>query len=331
MILSVVEPVTSAANFTDVIDHPSGFLALSARNRRFTVRGIPGFIAYRDQRNHRVSLGGVHAPKSYRSLLLDHFLAKAKRRRRRVICVQLRHDQIDLFRDRGFTVNQFGTTYGLRLAGFSLAGGRRMKTRQKVKQARAVGLRVLEVGRELPASESTFSVLSDISARWLAGKRKKELEFMTGELGRPDECERRIFVVSDSLARLWGFITYVPVWGSRPGMLHDLSRRLPDAPVGTMELANFTAIERFMTEGIEYLHFGFTPFAVDGDESTGASPWLAWFARLLWRHGQAIYPAQSQAGYKLKWGPDYIEREFIAFRPLSLLAILDLLTLTRSI
>ena len=29
----------------EVIDHTSGFLALSAHNRRFTIDGLPGFIA----------------------------------------------------------------------------------------------------------------------------------------------------------------------------------------------------------------------------------------------------------------------------------------------
>jgi hypothetical protein len=35
--------------------------------------------------------------------------------------------------------------------------------------------------------------------------------------------------------------------------------------------------------------------------------------------------------YKLKWAPEYIEPEYVAARPLSLRAIVDLLLLTRSI
>jgi lysylphosphatidylglycerol synthetase-like protein (DUF2156 family) len=314
-----------------VIDHPSGYLALSPRNRRFTANELPGFIAYRARGVHLVSFGGVHAPASARTALLDGFLTWAKRRRRRVIAVQVREDQTGLFRSRGFTVNPFGTTYGVRLPDFSYAGTRRMKVRQKIKQARTAGLRVLEVGRELPADATTFAGLRAISDVWLRAKGKKELDFMVGELGQPRDPERRIFVTVDAAGQWLGFITYVPAWGERPGYLHDLTRRLPDAPVGTMELCNARAMEEFAAQGAEHLHFGFTPFAVDGPECHGENRLLAWMLRTLWRHGGAIYPAQSQVQYKLKWAPDYIEREHVAVRPLSVRAILDLLLLTRSL
>jgi len=288
-------------------------------------------MAYREKGMHLIALGGAHAAPRDRSALLDAFLELARRRARKVIAVQVRSDQVELFRSRGFTVNQLGSTYALRLAGFSFAGTRRMKVRQKIKQARSAGLRVMEVGRELPAEETTFRRLTAISDAWLSAKRKKELDFMVGELGRPGDSERRTFVVSDAAGEAQGFITYVPAWGRRPGYLHDLTRRLPSAPVGAMELCNAHAMERLGEAGAEYLHFGFTPFAVDGTDGEGASPVLAWLLRMLWRHGGSIYPAQSQVAYKLKWAPEYVEPEYVAARPLSLRAVVDLLLLTRSI
>jgi lysylphosphatidylglycerol synthetase-like protein (DUF2156 family) len=315
----------------DVIDHPSGYLALASRNRRFVAPGRAGLIAYREQGLHLIALGGVHAAPADRAALLDDFLAFARRRRRSVVAVQVRHDQADLFRGRGFTVNLLGASYGVRLPGFTYAGGLRMKVRQKIKQARAAGLRVFEVGRDWPAGAGTFEQLREVSAAWLRAKGKKELDFMVGELGEPGDPDRRIFVVTNGVWRVLGFITYVPAWGARPGYLHDLTRRRPDAPVGAMELCNAAAVERFAAEGAEYLHFGFTPFVAEAEEGPGANPALAWVLRLLWRHGQAIYPAQSQVAYKRKWAPEYVEPEFIAGRPLSLRAIWDLLLLTRSL
>jgi lysylphosphatidylglycerol synthetase-like protein (DUF2156 family) len=332
--MSILEvPLRSRPTFdpAEVIDHPSGYLALSPRNRRFTMAGLPGFLAYREKGMHLIALGGVHAPLDVRADLLDSFLTLAKRKARRVIAVQVRADQVALFHSRGFTVNQLGSTYGLRLPGFSYAGTRRMKVRQKVKQARNAGMQVLEVGGDVARDEATFARLQTISDAWLGAKRKKELDFMIGELGRPGDRERRIFLVCDAAGVGQGFITYVPVWGERPGYLHDLARRLPSAPVGAMELCNAQAMERLTAEGAEYLHFGFTPFAVDGEERPGVSGLLSWLLRMLWRYGGAIYPAQSQAAYKLKWGPDFVEPEYVAARPLSLRAIIDLLLLTRSI
>lgn len=312
------------------IDHPSGFLALSPRNRRFSADGLPGFIAYREQGGHLFALGGVHGPVEARGALLDRFLGEAARRRRRVVAVQVRLDQADLFRALGFTVNQLGCSYGLCLRDFRLGGGARVKLRNKLRRARASGLRVVELGRDRLRDEAAFAGLRAISDHWLRDKGKKELDFMIGELGGPAEALRRVFVVEGAAGPV-GFITYVPVWGARPGYLHDLTRRLPDAPPGAMELCNAVALERLVAEGVAHLHFGFTPFVTLGEEGPGHSPRLRWILGQLYRRGGFVYPAQSQVAYKQKWAPDIIEPELVACRPLSLRAILDLLLLTRSI
>lgn len=330
-ILTVRRPVMLSCDPASVIDHPSGFLALSPRNERFTAAGIPGFVAYRERGRHRIVLGGVHAPEAQQQELLDRFLAFSETDGRRVLVVQLRAPQAPLFLGRGFTVNQLGTSFGLTLGGFTLGGARKMQLRNKISRARRAGLRVVEVGRGLPSDDATLAGLHAISRAWLEGKREKELDFMVGEIGRPDESWRRIFVALDQEDRPAGFITYVPAWGSAPGYLHDLTRRLPGVSPGVMELCHAVALERMAAEGVPCVHFGLTPFVVDGAELPGASRWAALAVRTLYRHGRALYPAASQAQYKLKWGPDIVEREYIAARPLSIRAVLDLLRLTRVI
>lgn len=320
------------------IDHPSGWLALSPRNARFERPGRPGFVAYRERGKHLVLFGGAHAPPGEAGALLDAFLDHAAARRRRVIAVQLRAEQAALFAARGFTVNRFGASYGLSIAEHGLGGGARMKLRQKVRRAEKLGLRALELGPDLPRDAGSFARLEEISAAWLEKKGKKELDFMIGELGAPEVLRRRVFVATeprpDGSQRWVGFISYVPAYGARAGWLHDLTRRLPDAPPGTMELINHAAVERFRAEGSSWLHFGFTPFLIPegaAPELPGRSRLAAWIIGLLGRWGRAIYPAADQVRYKLKWAPDHVEAEWIAFRPLSLRAILDLLLLTRSI
>jgi lysylphosphatidylglycerol synthetase-like protein (DUF2156 family) len=313
-----------------VVDHPSGFLALSPRNQLFAADGIAGFIAYREQGRHLIAFGGVHAEPPYQEELLDKFLACAASRARRVVFVQIRTPQAQMFLDRGFTVNQFGTSFGLRLRHFSLRGTPKMQLRNKVSRARKAGLQVVELGRELPRDENTFAQLRLVSAEWLRGK-SKELDFMIGEIGSPEELSRRIFIVQDIRGEAVGFITYVPAWGKTPGYLHDLTRRMPTAPAGAMELCNACAIERMIAEGVEFLHFGFTPFITDGVEFPGANRMVAWAIRQLRKYGGFVYPAESQAQYKLKWGPDIVEPEYLAARPMSIRSVIDLLILTRSI
>jgi lysylphosphatidylglycerol synthetase-like protein (DUF2156 family) len=124
----------------------------------------------------------------------------------------------------------------------------------------------------------------------------------------------------------------VPVWGSqRPGYLHDLTRRVPEAPAGTMELCNAEAIERFKSEGAPFLHFGFTPFLIDDEAAGPASRWLHRLIHWLRKYGKKFYPVDSQAAYKTKWGTDVVEREYVAARPISFRTVFDLLALTRSI
>src|SRR5262245_36528145 len=90
----------------EVIDHTYGFLALSKHNRRYTIDGVPGFIAFREQGKHLISLGGVHAPPDARERLLDGLLAEAEARGRRLLAVQVPEGQAPMFACRGFTVNQ---------------------------------------------------------------------------------------------------------------------------------------------------------------------------------------------------------------------------------
>lgn len=313
----------------EYINHTSGYLTLSPTKSRYTVAGLPGFIAYREQGKHLFLMGGVQAPNAIRGQLLDSFLAEAAKRRRRVIALQVHEEQTDLFRACGFIVNQMGTSYGLRLPGFTLAGTPRMKLRHKIKRARAAGLRALEVGPEIPDGEATYTSIYRISEAWIKGKARKEIAFLIGEIGSPGQTERRIFVVVDADERMLGFITYVPVWGEYPGYLHDITRRLPGARQGTMELCNAYAIERFIEEGVAHLHFGFTPFIVDDVPRPGESRVLAWLLRMLGRYGGKLYPAQSQYMYKRKWAPDIVEREYAACRSFSLAALIDAFRLTR--
>ncbi|MGE5201098.1 MAG: phosphatidylglycerol lysyltransferase domain-containing protein [Acidobacteriota bacterium] len=313
------------------IDHPSGYLATSWRNERFEVPGKPGFIAYRKQGKHLVAFGGVHAPASDRGRLLDSFLDAAEQRRKVALFIQVREEAVPLFLERGMTVNQCGTSISLDLAEYSFAGAEKTRLRRMISRARKAGIQALEIGVGVPSDAMVFAQLHAITRAWLANKRKVELDFMIGELGAPSDPSRRIFAGVDKAGRIVGFVTCVPAWGRMPGYLVDLSRCLPDAPSGTMETIIAEALGKLKREVAAFLHLGFAPFIFSGEEYPAANRTVAWLGRMLRRHGKAVYPAESQLAYKLKWRPEVIDREFIAARPLSLRAVFDLLRLTRSV
>jgi phosphatidylglycerol lysyltransferase len=327
-----IEELVPREVLTDALEHPSGYLALSSRNAVFVMDGVPGLISYRLQGKHLWLFGGVHARPEHAGDLLDGFLSFAAERRLRVAAVQVRQAQVELFASRGFTVNQLGTTFAVTLEDYSFGGGPKMQLRNKIQRAKKLGLKVVELGKDVPRDAEWFQKIEDISANWVAAKGKKELDFMTGELGKAEDHDRRIFLVVDAEGKAWAFISYVPVWGrERPGYLHDLTRKLPDAPPGAMELCNAEAITRFKAEGVKHLHFGFTPFLIDPKEGKAGSWLVNYFIQLLRKYGARIYPADSQAAYKQKWGTNFMEREYVAAQSLSLRAVYDLLALTRSI
>ncbi|AKZ54417.1 hypothetical protein SAM23877_1368 [Streptomyces ambofaciens ATCC 23877] len=290
-------------------DNPSTFLALNSGNAYFHDDRFEGACAYRSSGRYVLQFGGPFAAPEHRARLLEAFAAHAGRR---LVAVQLQRADAELYAAHGFTVNQIGSSYAVDLSLFTLRGSRFVRLRNKISRARRAGLEVVEVSAGDDCAE-----LDRLDARWLRekGRHVKELRFLVGQRDGDLQKHRRLFVgrIDGEAA---GYINYSPVYGSRPGWLHDLSRRRPDAPPGVMEALNATVMERLTADGAGWLHFGFTPFAgLDPrHELDGASRPFTRFARLLAEHGSAVYPAASQLEYKQKWAPHAVLPEYLAFR-----------------
>ncbi|MFF0435537.1 phosphatidylglycerol lysyltransferase domain-containing protein [Streptomyces sp. NPDC004327] len=296
-------------------DHPSGALALNTGTIRRPGRSVPGVVAYRRGRRHTVQFAGPFAAPADRDRLLEEFLrelAAGPGRPPRLTVAQLRADDVARYEARGFRVNQIGTSYSIDLERFTVRGKALAKVRQNVSRARREGVVVAEEDSLAPQPE-----LDAIDAAWLRakGRHVKELDFLIGERGGLAAPLRRTFVARVE-GRAVGYVTYSPAWGGRPGYLYDLTRRSPAAPVGTVELVNLTALERFRAEGVGWLHLGLTPFAglSAAHAPASASPLLDRALRLIAEHGKAVYPARTQEAFKLKWAPQVIEPEFAAFQ-----------------
>ncbi|MGC9379410.1 bifunctional lysylphosphatidylglycerol flippase/synthetase MprF [Streptomyces sp. MH13] len=290
-------------------DNPSSFLALNSGNTYFHDDRFEGACAYRTSGRYVLQFGGPFAAPEHRARLLDAFVAHAGRR---LVAVQLQRADAELYAAHGFTVNQIGASYAVDLSRFTLRGSRFVRLRNKISRARRAGLEVAEVRDGDDRAE-----LDRIDRCWLRekGRHVKELRFLVGQRNGSLQKHRRLFVGRIG-GEAVGYINYSPVYGSRPGWLHDLSRRRPDAPPGVMEALNATVMERLTADGAGWLHFGFTPFTgLDPEhEPPGASRLFSRFARLLAERGDAVYPAASQLEYKQKWAPHVVLPEYIAFR-----------------
>lgn len=290
----------------------SAFIACNDETSFFAEPGIPGVVAFRVRGRTVLQFCAPFAPPAARAELSEAFLAAVREERHKLVVVQLGPADAADHARRGFTVNQFGTSYGIDLAAFTSRGKALAKIRQNIARARRDGVEVTEVPADTDDAE-----LAAVDAEWLRAKgwHVKKLDFMVGERGGRGGAHRRLFVARVE-GRVVGYISYSPAFGARPGWLYDLTRRRPTAPVGTIELLNFTALTAFQEEGAAWLHLGLTPFAdidaahvVDG----AASPVLTRVVDLVATRGSFVYPAQTQRKFKLKWAPHLVEPEYLAF------------------
>jgi lysylphosphatidylglycerol synthetase-like protein (DUF2156 family) len=305
--LTVLEAVQ---RYTDA-DNPSAFLAVNDGNSVYTEPDVPGLIVYRDTGSYSVQFGGPFAPAEARDRLLGGFLRTAAERGRRVVAVQLQAADVPGYLEHGCTVNQIGASYAVDLTTFTLRGTRFMQLRNKISRSLRSGLTVREA-----AYDDWSGQIRQLDRSWLTlkGEHAKPLEFLVGQLGGDAQALRRLFI-AELDGELVGYISYSPVYGSRAGWMHDLSRRRPDVPPGVMEAINKTAIDVFTAEGVRWLHFGFTPFTGLDErlQFAGHSRAFHWFMEQLWEHGAEVYPAQTQLAYKEKWAPDVVLPEYVAF------------------
>lgn len=311
-------------------DNPSAFLALNSGTRHFTVPDLEGMIAYRERGRVLVQFGGPFAAPGQAEPLLRRFLDTAADRGRHVVAVQLQRADAELYAGHGCTVNQLGASYAVDLTRFTLRGSAFVKLRNKISRALRGGLVVEEVDADARRED-----LAGIDQEWLRGKGRhvKELTFLIGELSGDYQGHRRLFLGSIDGTPV-GYISYAPVYGSRPGWLHDLSRRRSHELPGVMEAINKAAIDAFTAEGAGWLHFGFTPFTgLSAEHELPAdSRTVARIIRGLASHGRVVYPAASQLAYKEKWAPHAVLGEYVAFhgRP-RLGAIWQLLRISNAI
>ena len=330
---SLQSPPSSAQLLERYADNPSAFLALNEGTLHFQAPGIDGLVAYRPAgRRTLVQLGGVFAAPQDRAALLAAFTAFAAQQRRRIVAVQLLREDAELYARNGFVVNQLGANYARSLPEFELKGKKHVSLRNKISRARRAGVTVAET----PYSPDLAQELEEVDAVWLRakGKHVKEIQLMVGQVGGEAQAQRRLFVARDEAGRVLGYLSFAPVFGSRAGWLHDLSRRRPDAPPGVLELLVVTAVDAFRAEGAGFLHFGMTPFTgLDpAHEVEGASPMTSRIMRLLAEKGSFVYPAADQLAYKEKWALELVEPEYVAFhKRLSIGALVGLLRVTNSV
>jgi lysylphosphatidylglycerol synthetase-like protein (DUF2156 family) len=316
--VTVPDPVRDELGvLTRQADHSSAFLALNEGNSYYHAEGIDGVVAYRPiGRRYWIQLGGVVAAPQERDRLWASFLQAARAASRRVVAVQLQDEAAIRAAESDFSVTQFGTSYSLELSELTLRGQKFVKTRNMISRSRREGVVVAEVGVDVPLEPDLAAQLDAIDQTWLRskGRHARELQFLVGQRGGRFAGQRRLFVALVG-TRAVGYVSYSPVFGSRPGWLYDLTRRRDGAPPGVTEHVFFEAGLRLAADGADWVHLGLTPFVgIDGQHQIdGAhSPLLGSGVQWVGSHAAWLYPSAGQVSFKLKWRPTVVTPEYVA-------------------
>ncbi|CAQ82520.1 MULTISPECIES: DUF2156 domain-containing protein [Photorhabdus] len=293
--------------------HPLSSLLFNTETHWFTNQ--KGAIGFFQDKNLHMCVGGILAPGEERVALLQSFLSFT--REKRAFPVFLHGDESDfaLLRNNGFFVNQLGASYSVLLDGYSMTGKRFQQLRNKISKSRRAGVSI----REICSQEEYYRLkpqLEHINQLWLKEKHAKALkklviDFNTVEV---NSGEHRVYIATRG-EQIQAYIVYSYTWGETSGWFHNLSRKKPDIPDGTMQFINETAINDFLAEGaVSYLHMGFTPLVEFGEDSCfNDSAIFHKIAKWMSSKGGIVYPAASQRQYKMSWRPSLIAPEYIAF------------------
>ncbi|GHC90871.1 bifunctional lysylphosphatidylglycerol flippase/synthetase MprF [Streptomyces flavofungini] len=281
-------------------------------------QNVDGFLAYRmSGRRNLIGLCGPICDPGDRQQMIAELVEFARHERRHVMAVQISREEAEIYAKMGFIINQIGASFSLDITDYTLRGNRMSRVRSMINRASREGIFVKEVDHaELQGTPALKAALDRIDERWLAskGQHAKKLDFLVGEREGPGASYRRVFAAMHG-SEMIAYVSYSPVFGHRPGWLYDLTRRLPSAPPGTIEMIFSNALAAFRAEGYSWVHLGFTPFAQMKefeDIPNPASPATHKALSFLRKKGSLIYPSGAQEAFKLKWRPQSIDPEYMA-------------------
>ena len=189
---------------------------------------------------------------------------------------------------RRFYINHLGADMELHLPSYDFDGKKKQKLRQAMRRwARQEEGNHHEI-RELSFREVDIKQVEALSAAWKETRvvRRQELRFLTRPAVFADEVEVRKFFAFRN-GRLEGFVFFDPIYrdGEVIGYNTSTKRRMPDSPTGMEEAITATAIQKFQSEGREYLYLGLLPFYQLDDTGFRANRLLGWSFRFWGRVG----------------------------------------------
>ncbi len=267
------------------------------------------FAAYRVKADVAVVLGDPIGPAEALPGLVRSFAATAAAHGWDHLFYATSNDNLDLYREAGYTLLQVGEEAVIPLGDLSFTGKKWQNIRTAANRATREGVtfHFLEGGAIPPALRAQFDA---ISAEWEAGRVLPAMEFTLGRTGDVDDPEVYVAAAVDAEGRVLAFVDWLPV-PAKKGWVIDLMRRREGAMSGIMEYLIGMSLLALQERGYRQASLATAPLA-DLDRDGAASP-LQRLLDLVYHRFDAFYNFQSLFEFKAKFQPRW-EPVYLAFR-----------------
>lgn len=282
-----------------------------------------GFVMFAQRARSWIALGDPVGPRERWSELIWSFVDLARSHGGRPAFYQVTPEALPLMLDAGLRAYKLGEEGRVRLATFSIQGGKGKALRYALSRAERDGL-VLEwlaPGAEVAAA---MPELSAISAAWMGPAKAREKRFSLGAFDPVYVARQPVALVRHNGVAV-AFASLLTS-GSGREFAVDLMRHAEGAPAITMEWLMLRLILDSKERGADWFSLGMAPLA--GLVDRPFAPLWHRVGRYVWRHGAAFYNFKGLRAFKDKFSPEWSPRYLAVGGGLNpLLALVDVTAL----
>lgn len=290
--------------------NPMAYLALEKDKDYFFGEMINGVAAYMVVNNVMVVCGDMICKEEEAIVFMGEITRFAHKNGWKLLFLDITEKLRHAYEDFGFGLIKIGEDACIRLENYDMKGKKAAKARANINHARRLGITVEEyqplVKREMEIEQG----LNHISKEWFKVKGA-ELGFMLGDLSLDSPQRRRYFYAKDAKGNLIAMVVFVPYEDGKAYMA-DVTRRLSDAPNGTMEIIMFEAFSKMSAEGVIWGNLGLCPLANIGSEDNSVTNQLLQF---IYENMNGVYGFKGLYQAKKKFAPTDWQERFIAYAP----------------
>jgi lysylphosphatidylglycerol synthetase-like protein (DUF2156 family) len=280
-------------------------------------------IAYRAEADTLLALGDPIGPAEEIAPLLSAFETYCRERDWEFAFFQASPALRAAYLARGWRVLHIGEEPVIDPRAFTLEGGPMGDVRRAARRLEEAGVTVRSFRPPLhafdpAAEEALLGGLRAVSQSWLAAHPGGEKSFGMGRFDARQLRERWVLVALSATGRMEAFLTWAEVPAAR-GWTLDLTRRLPDAPAGVMDLLVARSALEARAAGDAGLSLGLSALvSVDTEPGPDEERVRAFLRRRL----GAFYDFEGLFHWKKKFQPRFEDRLLVVPGALALPRVL---------